>query len=1082
MGGYKQLHEITKHQKQVTMNKLLLSFYFLLTITLTLNAQQRKTVSGKVVDAKGNAIEAASIRATQNKTNALSNQSGHFKIEVSGTLDTLVIQAMGYDEQSIVVNAKTSNEIMVALQIKSKQLAEVVVNTGYQKISKERSTGSFEKIDPALYNRTVTTDVLSRLEGITSGLFVSRLKGYPEYFIRGLSTLNASTKPLIVVDDFPYEGDINNINPNDVENIVVLKDAAAASIWGARSGNGVIVITTKKARFEQVPSLSINANVMVQQKPDIFYSKAFLVAPQFIDLEKDLFARGYYDNDLTNVYSRPIVSPVVDILDKARRGEITQAEADAQISDLKKYDVRNDYSKYLYQKAVAQQYAINLSGGSKMLSYILGLGYDKDMASIRENSTQRITARQSVNFKPLQWLSIQADINYTNTKSVNNGISSIYPSSQKGGLYPYARLADANGIPLAIEKDYRLQYIDTTGGGQLLDWTYKPLNEIQLTDNTVTAQDIVSKLNISVQVLPSLTASVSGQFEKTNSDGKNYYSPETYFTRNLINRFTTVNGSTIQRTIPYGGILNMSYDNLSTYSLRGQLNYSKNWSEKHAIAAIAGAELRQVHMSGQSNRTYGYSDDLLTYASVDYVNWYQLYDKFGYGYVPDYSGFQDVMNRFTSVYANASYTYRNTYTVSASARKDAANIFGVDANQRGVPLWSAGAAYKMSNASFYKLDWLPMLRFRLTYGYNGNMRTDLASLPTISYSGYTNRFTHLPFASITNLANKDLSWERVGMVNIGMDFGTKNDRLTGTLEYYHKNAKDLLSPAALDPTLGLYTMTYNVANMVGQGIDIKLNAKIIDKTFQWNVTALYSYVRNKVTKYLLEYPMVSSYVTPGTTITPIEGKDPYSVICYRFKGLDHNTGDPLGTVNGKESSDYYSILTTTSWDDVRVVGSARAPHFGNLISTVSWKGWAFSFNVGFKAGYYFMKSSISYSALINGWVGHEDYNKRWQNPGDELHTTVPSLTYAADPNRDAFYLQSDANVLRGDLISLQDIRLSYDLKRVGGRKPVLKNAQIYIVGSNMGILWRANSEGIDPDYGDAMPNPRAVTVGIKANF
>jgi TonB-linked SusC/RagA family outer membrane protein len=1077
-----QRHDITKHKKQVTMNKSLLSFYFLLLITHVLNAQSTRVVSGKITDEKGNFVEAASIRSVNSKTFTVVDLSGHFTIAVSGATDTLIIQAMGYIDERIYVNEKMNGEIKVTLRFNSKQLAEVIVNTGYQKVSKERSTGSFEKIDPALYNRTVTTDVLSRLEGITSGLFVSRLKGYPEYFIRGLSTLNASTGPLIVVDDFPYEGDINNINPNDVENIVVLKDAAAASIWGARSGNGVIVITTKKARFEQLPSLSIAANVMVQQKPDLFYSKAFLAAPQFIDLEKDLFARGYYDNDLANTYSWPIVSPVVDLLDKARRGEITQAQADAQINQFKQYDVRNDYSKNLYQKAVNQQYALNLSGGSKTLNYILSLGYDKDLSSVRENDMQRITARQSTSFKPLQWLSLQADINYTNTKNVNNGIATIYPGLQKGMLYPYARLADANGTPLAVEKDYRLQYIDTTGGGQLLDWTYKPLSEMHAADRTIVTQDIVTKLNLTARVMPSLTASLSGQFEKSNNDGKNYNSPETYFTRDLINRFTTIDGNTVNRTIPYGGILDRSFSELATYSLRGQLNYAKNWRTKHSVAAIAGAEVRQVHVTSQLNRTYGYNDNLLTYSSVDWVNEYPLYGNFGYGYIPDYSDFQDVMNRFTSLYANASYTYQNLYTVSASARKDAANIFGVDANQKGVPLWSAGAAYKISNAGFYKADWLPMLKFRMTYGYNGNMRTDLASVPVISFSGYPNRYTHLPFASITNLANKELRWERVGMVNIGVDFGLKADRLTGTVEYYHKDAKDLLSPAPLDPTLGLNNMIYNVANMSGKGIDIKLTAKIIDKAFQWNVTALYSYVSNKVTKYLLDYPVKGGYVTPGTNIAPIEGKDPYSVVTYRFRGLDHNTGNPLGTLNGKESTDYYSIVNTTSWDDLRFVGSARAPHFGNLISTVSWKGWAFSFNVNFKAGYYFMKSSINYSALLNNWTGHEDYNKRWQNPGDELRTNVPSIVYAADPNRDAFYLQSDANVLRGDLIRLQDLRLSYDWNRKGSQGPVFKSAQLYVIGSNLGILWRANKEGIDPDCGDGMPNPRAITIGIKTNF
>lgn len=1064
------------------MNKKLLCFYCLLLLGQLGLAQSTKIIKGIVLDSYERPVAGVLVESVKNKTNAVTDSEGVFQIITAQENDSIRIHAMGYFDQVMAVSMMKDNILRVHLAIRSQQMEEVIVNTGYQKLPKERSTGSFEKIDPMLFSRPVTTDLMSRLEGITSGLFVSKSKGTSEYFIRGLSTINANTAPLIILDDFPYEGDINNINPNDIDNIVVLKDAAAASIWGARSGNGVIVVTTKKGRFEQKPSLSFNANLTIQQKPDLFYSKSFLQAPQFIDLEKDLFSRGFYDNDLVDTYNWPVISPVVELLNQVREGTLSEQEANAKMEDWKRYDIRNDYQKYFYQKAINQQYALNLSGGSKQLNYLFSFGYDKDQMAIKENQAQRFTARQSISFKPLSWLTMQSDVFYTCTNGKANGMAQITPSLQKSVLYPYARLVDDNGLALTVDKDYRGSYIDTVGEGKLLDWKYNPINEINAADNTYNNQDIIGKLNVTAKILTGVELSVNGLVERADNDGKNYYSTKTYLTRDLINKFSTIDGDEVNRVIPLGGIVDNSFGKLSAYSLRGQFNYNRTWKGMHALTAIAGAEIRQVHTTAQTTRTYGYDDETLAYSNVDYVNLYPLYGNFGYGFVPDNTSFGEVTNRFTAFYANAAYTYKNTYTLTASARKDAANIFGVNANQKGVPLWSTGVAYKISNASFYKIGWLPLLKIRATYGYNGNMRTDLSSVPVIYRDGSTNRFTHLPYATITTLSNKDLRWEQVAMVNAGIDFATKNDGLMGSIEYYHKNAKDLLSASPIDPTLGINTMTYNVANLTGQGVDIKLTAKIINKRVQWNATALYSYVTNKLTKYLLNYANKGAYVGTGVSIKPIEGQDPYAIVSYRFIGLDHNTGNPIGIVNGKESTDYYSITNTTDWNDLHVVGSARAPHFGNLINTITWQGLSLSCNISFKAGFYVKKSTISYSALMDSWVGHEDYNKRWMQPGDELKTTVPSLTYADDYYRDKFYLYSDANVIRGDVLRIQDIQFSYELPHIKKKMLFVKNAQLYTYWNNVGILWKANKSGIDPDYGESLPNPRSFSIGLKANF
>src|SRR5690606_27522211 len=205
-----------------------------------------------------------------------------------------------------------------------------VVSTGYQSIPKERATGSFAHVNSEMLNRNPSMNILSRLDGITNGLLLDQNTGNPDRIsVRGRSTLFSSTRPLIVVDNFPFEGDISNISPNDIESVTVLKDAAAASIWGVRSGNGVIVITTKKAkdRFR----IDFSSNLLVAKKPDLFYAKQ-MSSSEFIDVEKLLFEQGEYDRDINTIYKN--ISPVVNLLHQQRLGELSEDEVEAELDKL----------------------------------------------------------------------------------------------------------------------------------------------------------------------------------------------------------------------------------------------------------------------------------------------------------------------------------------------------------------------------------------------------------------------------------------------------------------------------------------------------------------------------------------------------------------------------------------------------------------------------------------------------------------------------------------------------------------------------------------------------------------------------
>ncbi|WP_300601958.1 SusC/RagA family TonB-linked outer membrane protein [Niabella sp.] len=1048
---------------------------------LSLAGIAQTSVTGKIIVADTREpLENATVTTARSGQSTQTAATGMFNLPSVYFPDTLIITHSGFIAQKIPVLA-FSGHLRIELERLEGRLSEVtVVSTGYQTMNKLKATGSFEKIDSAVFNRIVSPDVLSRLDGVVSGLFVNKTNDQNEIFIRGLSTLNASSQPLIILDNFPYLGDVSNINPNDVQSITVLKDAAAASIWGARAGNGVIVITTKKGAYNNPVRISLNTSATWQRKPDLFYSKQFIPSTDFIDLEKNLFERGFYNDALADEYGWPVLSPVVEILAKQKAGTIAPEEAAKQIDALRGYDVRNDFSRYLYQSALQQQYALAVSGGSNAVNYRFNVGYDKQRASLVGNDNQRITLMSVTNFRPLPKFEIDNEVLFTTQKTTSNGIGVLSPSGGKANYYPYARLADDGGNALPLPKDYRMAYLDTVDRNVLKSWLYRPLDELKNADNHTLLNDLLIKGGLKYHILGGLDITGSLQYEKSFTKGRNYYNPNTYTVRGLYNLYTYTDGNTYFHTIPDGGILDNSTNEITAYSARAQISYNRLLNHNSSITAIGGAEVQNTHTTSQANRFYGYNDDNLTVTPIDYVNYHPLYGSFGYGVVPYQDNLSDMLNRFTSIYANAAYTYNRAYTFSASARKDASNLFGVNANKRGVPLWSAGFSWVLSDNSLFKLPAFSLLLLRATYGFNGNIKNDVAAVPTINY-GSGGRPTFLPEAVIKNLSNPDLRWERVATLNFGLDFKLADSRLSGSVDYYRKKSTDLLGYTPIDPALGFNGIMKNSANMKGYGLDLKLNARIINSAVKWDAQLLVSFTRSKVTKYDIAktYPP-GSLVSNGYTIAPIEGKDPYALISFRSDGLD-TAGNPVGFLNGQKSTSYASIINNATWNDILVQGTTRPPWYGGFLNSVTYRNWQLSFNISYKFGYVFRRQTVDYSQLFNSWSMNSDYLKRWQKPGDEKITTVPALIYPADTYRDKFYANSEASVEKGGLVRLQDINLNYTFQHIRAGS-VIGKLQLYTYLSNVGLLWRANKKRIDPDYGYNVPAPLNVSFGLKADF
>jgi TonB-linked SusC/RagA family outer membrane protein len=1056
---------------------------FLILIAISALGQAEMTVKGKVYSTLDSVpVNGATLKIKESpKSRYITDETGNFTFKTSYKSFKIIVSHLGFTTTEIEVSASQNEPLQIFLKSHNSLLKEVRVSTGFQNISKERSTGSFSHINKDLFNRQVSTDVVSRLDGVVNAVQFDRrdINSKPKIIIRGLSTIFSNASPLIILNNFPYEGDISNINPNDVENVTILKDAAAASIWGVKAGNGVIVINTKKGITNQPIRTSYSSNFTLGFKPDM-RKLPIISSSDFIDVEKMLFAKRFYDAKEGDSVSP--ISPVLEALYKSEKGQLNPNEANDLINSYRNHDLRNDLNKYLYQNGKNQQYALSLSGGGTFGSYYFSAGLDDNVSNLKAGYKR---------------FSLRSDNTLNISKRLSLGIAIGYSQiNEKGGnpafinfntLYPYARFADENGSALAVNKYYRGSFIQKSQKGGLLNWDYKPLEELSFINQHNNQHDLLLNTDLNYAFNDDLKIGLKYQYNTSVSKYENLQNIQSYYVRDLVNNFSQFDEGKVFRPIPDYDILDYSNSSLSNHSVRAQINYLKLWG-KHELTALAGTELRETRTLGNVSRIYGYDPNIITSKPVDYETSFEQYNPDnGTSRIPYLTALSDLNNRFVSFFVNSAYIYNDKYTISGSIRKDGSNLFGVKSNQRIVPLWSLGAGWNISNEEFYKSDWVPYLKIRATFGYSGNINQNVSAYP-IMYLNNGN-LNNESYGVLRNPPNTRLMWEKAAMYNFGLDFKTQGNVISGSIEYYKKKNTDLIGYMPIDQTTGALapaTLTFsylgNSASMEGQGVDIDIHTLNINRGFKWNTDLLFSYAATKVTSYMSQSNDLSNYITGGQVVSPIVGKPVYSIFAYKWAGLDPENGDPMGYLHGQVSKDYALITSQTTPNELVYKGSAIPTKFGALRNTFTWKGFSLSANISYKFGYYFRRNGVSYQALLNGMATHSDYSLRWQNPGDEKRTNVPSFVYPLNPNRDSkFYPRTESLISKGDNIRLQDISFSYKLSDIKTKMFLIKNLTIYCYTTNLGIIWKADNHPIDPDYGIMTP-PTTLSFGVRAEF
>jgi TonB-dependent starch-binding outer membrane protein SusC len=1029
----------------------------------------------------------ATIQEKGTRNAITSDLQGYFLLKDVDQNAVLIISAISIITKEAKVEGKSDLKAIFVTR-DTKTIQEVVVGSnGYRKL-KPSETGSYDVLDAKALNQQTGPNILDRIVIMGNGFFKNNnktdAKGRPNpYTVRTIATINASTAPLIILDKFPFEGNIDNINPNDIESVTILKDAAATSQYGTRGGNGVIVITTKKGRFNQKANISMNSNIGITEQPDLYYLPRISSA-DYIDFEQFLFNQGYdFNGALNNTYSA--LTPAVEVFANRRAGLISALDSANQIDALKQIDSRQQIDNFFYSNAILQQYSVSVNGGSNNIAWIIAGGYNKSISTLSAKS-DKVNLSMNNTYKPFKNAEIGFGLYYTNSTSKNGKPA---PENLLLRQAPYILFADAYGNPLSISTKYRNSFTDIAGQGQLLSWKYFPLDDYKHDVSKAKTEQLIANIDFGYRFLDFLDLSLSYQYQKQSDESKRLSDMESFYTRDVINSFTNINApinNLAERyPVPKGNILGVVNNALLSHSFRAQLQANKDL-EDHAFSAIAGFEVRTVNGLGINTYTfYGYNENPALYGVVDFRSNFSDFITGNVSKIPGYPTIgSKTWNRNVSMYLTGAYIFRKKYSLNISARKDASNVFGLNANDKWNPLWSAGLGWELNRERFFQSRKISLLRLRTTWGYSGNIDISLSPIVILRYlppeSSTILSTSGFPGAAISGATNKDLKWEKVKQLNTGLDFATKNNFISGSFEYYIRWGLDLYGVTSFDYTaFGTASrITKNVANIRGTGIDIKLNTSNLRGALKWNSTFIINYAISKTTKYLTDKSKNGDDIIgfgSGSRITPVIGKPVYAIAAYRWAGLD-GSGNPQGFVNGKLSIDYSKILAASGQGiyskDVIYKGSSSPLLFGSFTNYFDIKGFSVSLNVSFEGLFYFRKSTISYQALIDQGTSHTDYDKRWRSPGDEVHTSIPSFIFPVPSFRDLFYQGTDIHVLRGDNIRLNFINLGYTIKK------------IYLYGNiaNLGLIWRANDLGIDPDYPNISPPSKVYTIGIRTSL
>ncbi|MBC9932076.1 SusC/RagA family TonB-linked outer membrane protein [Chitinophaga qingshengii] len=1056
-------------------------------------AAAMRQIRGKVVSSYNEPLAGVTIKAGQYA--GMTNNEGEFTLKVDAAERTLDATAIGWQAAHIDISPKNGSWYTITMQSSTSLLKEVsIVSTGYQKIEKSQLTGAATVISAKDYDQrtAVTGNFLENLEGKLSGLVYNGVSG--DLSIRGVSTFDAVKRPLIVVDGFPTEIDISTINPNDVISVSVLRDAAAAAIYGVQASNGVIVIETKRGKSGK-PVFSLRTTYALQARPDFGYMR-YAGSSEYVQLMKDRVNIGGHSR--SERLPGSAVDPVFDLLFRVQEGTMTADEADRQIADIARYNNMADYKRLFYQTRTTRQVDFDVSGGTEKNTYILGINYLGETPTPKRSDNQRIILNFANIYKLSNRLSFDFRAVYNN--SVNRS-GNVVPYTD---VLPFQHYTDDQGKAIASFYGPRRDMFSARSVEQnekikalgLYDQLYYPYGELFANSTKVNLTALRLQGRLSAALTNWLTLDLGGVYENQQTTTGFLRTDDAYSVRRLINtraKKDPLTGKPLFVDIPQGDIYMLDNGKDIVYTLRGQLNLNKYWNDnRHNISAMAGIEQRKRTASGVKSAYFGYDGESLINRPINMQalsSWLitPAFKETGSGasFIPEeYFKETSLDRRFMSYYAQATYIYLNKYIATGSFRIDQSNLFGADPAYKNKPLWSAGASWRIQEENFLKpVTWLNNLQLRIATGFNGNVPSTVSG-PFLTLSSGVNLWpaVAVPYYDVLSPENQSIRWETTRNFNVGLDYALFNNRISGTIDLYNKKTADVFGTVSADPTTGFNTYSANTASISNNGLELMISSiNIKGNRFNWQTQLTASFNHNKVLKVMTAVTGASVDIVTGAQVK--EGYPMNALFSYQYGGLNE-LGQPFVYNRYKDKKIMKSMgdnIVDVAFEDLVFSGTTTPKLVLGLNNQFSLGNFDFSFLLMYYGGHVMRVQQPDPDDIIyTGNYPLQGASNFWKKSGDENHTDIPGFPRFNSPGYYSYaakfgYSFADRFVRKADYIRLRDLILTYNLRSAFLQRIGLNRTQLRLQAQNV-YCYTFSGNDVDPEAIDPVTGSRNLPV------
>ena len=1046
-------------------------------------ALAQNTVSGTVVSADdGEPIIGASIRLVGTNFGAVTDVEGKFTLTPREGHNKIEVTYVGYASQTLTLKPN----MRITLHPDQKNLDEVIV-VAYGTAKKSSFTGSATAIEAEKIASRPVTNVTKALDGQVTGVLTTSGSGQPgsgsSVIIRGFGSINASNNPLYVVDGVPYGGSISAINPQDIESMTVLKDASAAALYGSRAANGVVIITTKKGQ-EGRPQVTLHNTVGWSWRAVPMYDT--VDKSEFIQLTYEALRNGYqYKNAMSYAdASAAAIAALGSTLGGARNPEqynpfknttwtslIDPVSGQIQSGLQSAWD--DTWFDEIYDRgAMRHEHTMTLNGGTNRTDYLMSLGYINEDGILLNTGFQRYSARVNVNSQVTDWFRTGLNINMAHNKSnfnqyTNTSTSNPWYTSQfLGPIYP-VYLKDANGQnALDANGNTQLDYGET---GRPVANDFNALGDLTL-DRSYTATDNAS-IRTNVTFGSDKESFGWAQGLKLNINfGADYQSA---YETDMMNKF---HGN--QKNA--GGLIEKYAERYQTYTFGQQLMWNRKFGD-HSFGVLAGHEFyeyKHSYLNATKTNIVDGIDELRPASTISAAD----------SYTNEHS--------IESWLGRINYNFADKYYLDASIRTDGSSRFYKD-NRWGT-FWSLGANWRITAENFMKdIRWINNLSFKISYGENGNESLD-------TYYAWQNLYD-LEYANgnriggfVATLENKDISWEKNGMLNIGLEGALLDSRIRFSVEYFNKKTKDMLLNYPMALSTGFSGYYANVGNMRNTGWEFMLSGMLVkSKDIQWTLTWMGTAQKNKVLKLTKEsnqilngvriikegFDVNTFYMARSAGIDPASGAQLY----YAYDDMDDNgvaylvEYDEDGNEISRTPGEYITNDYTKAVNSKYFVGKRTPDLYGSLSTDLKlFNCLDFSVMTTYSIGGK-IYDSLYYGSMFNQYAGNtwnKNILRRWQKPGDI--TDIPRVELNAARTVTSNYL------VDASYFAIKNITLGYTLPGKVARKIAMNSVRLYVSYDNVALF--THLKGMDPQYNMTggtnytyTPN-KNLTVGLDINF